>query len=206
MNLKEAKVIVGTGLGNPSKMPGHSFGLSALDCKTGSKLRKIEGSVCANCYAMKGCYQWPGVKSGHKKRLKASWGSDWQSAMVRLIGHYERSGYFRIHDSGDFQSADHVLAWFVVCRRLPKIRFWVPSRERRFIKEALRQEQCPKNLIIRVSDNMVDKRDAPGWATHTSGVVSDGSGTCHASHRGGACGDCRRCWDKRVKRVTYNLH
>ena len=38
------------------KMPGLSYSLPAWECKTGSKLREIKGSVCASCYALKGNY------------------------------------------------------------------------------------------------------------------------------------------------------
>ena len=55
MNTKEALQIVG-GLSKPSKMPGWAYGLPAKECKTGSKLVKVPGSVCYNCYALKGCY------------------------------------------------------------------------------------------------------------------------------------------------------
>ena len=50
-----ANKIVG-GLSAPGKMPEGSFGLSARDCKTGSALRQIPGSVCSQCYALKGRY------------------------------------------------------------------------------------------------------------------------------------------------------
>ena len=55
MNTKEAWTLVG-GLSKPSKMPGWSIGLPAKECKTGGKLQKVEGSVCYNCYALKGDY------------------------------------------------------------------------------------------------------------------------------------------------------
>jgi hypothetical protein len=44
MNKKEAKEITGS-LTQTSKMPGKSYSLPAWECKTGSKLRKIKGSV-----------------------------------------------------------------------------------------------------------------------------------------------------------------
>ena len=41
MNYKD---ITGS-LSKPSKMPGHAYGLPAQECKTGSKLAKVEGST-----------------------------------------------------------------------------------------------------------------------------------------------------------------
>ncbi len=58
---KEANRITG-GLSKPSKMPGPAYNLPAIRCKTGSKLRKIKGSVCYGCYALKGRYCFPNVQ------------------------------------------------------------------------------------------------------------------------------------------------
>ena len=55
MKVKDAKEITGS-LTRTSKMPGLSYSLPAWECKTGSKLRKVKGSVCASCYALKGNY------------------------------------------------------------------------------------------------------------------------------------------------------
>ena len=52
MKVKDAKEITGS-LTRTSKMPGLSYSLPAWECKTGSKLRKIKGSVCASCYALR---------------------------------------------------------------------------------------------------------------------------------------------------------
>jgi hypothetical protein len=45
MKTKEALKLVG-GLAKPSKMPGWAYGTPAKECKTGTKLRDIEGSTC----------------------------------------------------------------------------------------------------------------------------------------------------------------
>ena len=55
MKVKEAKKITDS-FTKTSKMPGLSYSLPAWECKTGSKLRKIKGSVCSMCYALKGNY------------------------------------------------------------------------------------------------------------------------------------------------------
>ena len=48
MKTSEALKIVG-GLSKPSKMPGWAYGLPAAECKTGSKLAKLPGTVCYGC-------------------------------------------------------------------------------------------------------------------------------------------------------------
>ena len=71
MRIKQAKEITGS-LTRTSKMPGLSYSLPAWECKTGSKLRKIKGSVCASCYALKGNYtRYKAIKAAQYVRLTA---------------------------------------------------------------------------------------------------------------------------------------
>ena len=50
-------------LSKPSKMNNAtSFSISAAGCITGAKLAKIPGTVCFDCYALKGAYIWGNVK------------------------------------------------------------------------------------------------------------------------------------------------
>ena len=68
MTLKAAREIAGT-LGDPSKMPGKSYGIPAASCNVGSILAKLLGTVCYDCYALKGNYTFPSVAKSQKKRL-----------------------------------------------------------------------------------------------------------------------------------------
>ena len=163
MKLKEAKQITGhkSGLGKPSKMPGFSTSLSAFDCKVGSKLAKVEGSVCSKCYAFNGNYQWPAVKQAHQARLEALQHPKWVEAMTILIGHYTNPSdpYFRIHDSGDIQSVEHLLQWVQVAKNLPDIKFWMPTKEHKMYKvgKNIMGPTWPENLVVRLSAPMIGK-------------------------------------------------
>ncbi len=64
-------------LGQTSKMPCPSYSTSARDCKTGSKLRKIPGSVCHGCYAYKGRYNSRNVKASHARNLESCSPREW---------------------------------------------------------------------------------------------------------------------------------
>jgi hypothetical protein len=70
MKTDEAWKLVG-GLSKPSKMPGWSIGLPAKECKTGGKLQAVPGSVCFDCYALKGCYVFKVVQDAQYRRLRA---------------------------------------------------------------------------------------------------------------------------------------
>ena len=212
MNLKTAKSVTGhkSGLGKPSKMPGYSTSLPAKDCKVGAKLAQISGSVCESCYAMKGHYMFPNVRAGLQRRLDALGDPQWVEGMTKLVGHYTdpSNPYFRIHDSGDFQSVKHVLNWVAVARALPWVNMWAPSRELAMIKLARGLSAVtgdwPSNLTVRLSAPMVGKAlniDGP-----TSSVDVDGGNQCPAPTQGNQCGDCRACWNGDVSNVNYHKH
>ena len=108
-------------------MPGYAYGLPAWECKTGAKLVKVPGSVCSGCYAMKGNYtRFPAIRESQYKRLKAIRHPLWVQAMTTLITGHK---YFRWHDSGDLQGADHLKKIFEVCKATPATWHWLPTRE-----------------------------------------------------------------------------
>jgi len=212
LTLKRAKEISGhrTGLGKPSKMPGYTTAISAHRCITGSKLAKIPGTPCFTCYALdRGNYAWPDVKAAHERRFQALTNPLWVDAMVRLIGHYTDplDPYFRIHDSGDFQSVEHVLMWVDVAEALPWVEFWVPTQERGFISRARVRlgRAWPTNLVVRVSSTKVGQAQTKGpWPT--SSVDSGVGHGCPAPKQAGKCGSCRACWNPKVSNVDYHKH
>ena len=199
MNTAEAIQITGT-LSKPSKMPGFAIGIPAKECKTGSKLRLIKGSVCHGCYALKGCYVFPVVQAAQYKRLAGIPSPLWVKAVTHLISS-KRSKEFRWHDSGDVQDLDHLNKIFEVCRLTPSVKHWMPTREA-WVKPHLKN--CPDNLAVRFSMPMVDQPAAGTW-NHTSTVVTSGA-TCPAPKQDGKCGDCRACWDKSIPNISYGKH
>ena len=209
MNIKTAKLVTGhkSGLGKPSKMPGYTTSLPATACKVGAKLAKVAGSVCSSCYAMKGNYRFPVVVAGLHRRLDALNNPQWVEGMVKLVGHYtdENDPYFRIHDSGDFQSVEHVLNWVEVARALPWVKMWAPTREIQMLTLARAMAgDWPDNLVIRVSAPMVGS--ALDIDMLTSSVDYEDSQQCPAPTQGNECGDCRACWNRDVSNVNYHKH
>ena len=197
MKVKEAKEITGS-LTRTSKMPGLSYSLPAWECKTGSKLRKVKGSVCASCYALKGNYtRYKAIKAAQYVRLKSLQDSRWIEAMTAQV---KRSEYFRWHDAGDVQDLQHLNKIFEVCRQTPDTKHWMPTREA-WIKDHL--DSKPDNLVIRFSPPMIGQRNDT-WP-NSSMVVETGA-TCPAPAQGGKCGSCRQCWDPAVKVVSYGKH
>ena len=197
MKVKDAKEITGS-LTRTSKMPGLSYSLPAWECKTGSKLRKVKGSVCASCYALKGNYtRYKAIKAAQYVRLKSLQDSRWIEAMTAQV---KRSEYFRWHDAGDVQDLQHLNNIFKICEATPDTKHWLPTREA-WIKNEL--DRAPANLVIRFSPPMIGQRNDT-WPNSSMVVEKDAS--CPAPSQGGKCGSCRQCWDSTVKVVSYGKH
>ena len=85
MKIKEAEAITHT-LSKPGKMPGYAYSTPAHECKTGTKLRAVAGSVCANCYAFeRGRYRFKNVIDAQYKRFKSLTHPLWVEAMAAQI-------------------------------------------------------------------------------------------------------------------------
>jgi hypothetical protein len=197
-------------LSEPKKMPCHTFSTPATACHTGGKLAKIKGSVCHNCYAMKGNYVYPNVKAHREHNLKSL--SDlpsWKAGMIAAIKSNDTTGYFRWHDSGDIQSEAHLMAIMDIAEAMPEVIFWLPTKEKGMLAKVNRRRAMPDNFTVRLSMPMLDMAPAGTWPT-TSTVITK-AGTidgveCKAPANNGKCGTCRACWDKTVSNVTYLKH
>ena len=209
--VKQAWSEVG-GLSKPSKMPSYGYSLSAFQCKIGAKLRKIIGSTCINCYALKGRYVFPNVQSALDNRLdKVLNNPNWVDAMVFLVLWYcIKTKVFRWHDSGDIQSVEHLRMIADVAGRTPGVKHWLPTQEGSIVKQYKQKYgDFPNNLIVRLSASMVNGVP-PKHHEHSSTVATSKDlaigHLCPAPTQGNKCGDCRACWDKSVPNVTYLEH
>ena len=209
MNKSQALQIVG-GLSKPSKMPSYSIGLPAKECGTGSKLAQLDGSVCSGCYALKGQYRFSNVQAVQYRRLAALDNPEWVDAMVTLL---ENEEFFRWHDSGDIRDLTHMEKIMEVVRRTPHCNHWIPTKEKRIVKQWLRAGNViPGNCVVRLSAPMIDMRirnhgDAIAGlkfsAVHTK---SPQGRACIAYQQNGECRDCRACWNRRIDCISYPKH
>ena len=197
---KEAKEITG-GLTYTTKMPGPSYNTPASRCLTGAKLRKVPGSVCSSCYALKGNYKrFPKVEEALERRFQSLGHVSWVTAMATLIKGHK---FFRWHDAGDIQSMQHLENIFEVCRLTPDTMHWMPTREARFLS-LMDPDIVPSNLIIRMSSHMIDQKPVKFWPW--TSTVTTGDASCPAPKQGNTCGSCRACWSRDVKTVSYGKH
>lgn len=217
--LKASKEEAGAFSDRNSKMPGSTFATDAFACKVGSKLAEVEGSVCNRCYARKLQKLRPSVDKGWSNNyekattLIANNPDRWASACVFQIERMaNKSGEFfhRWFDSGDLDSVAMLAAICDVAARTPQIQHWLPTREAAMVKAYRKQGgHVPSNLTIRVSSTMIGDAPIRGHentsTVHRKGDAPEGH-ICPAPKQGGNCGDCRACWDKSVKTVSYCLH
>lgn len=212
-------------LSSPSKMPGKSFGLPAHRA-----CPRANGSICRLCYASKGCYVWRTVREAYEKRfqwvvecMRTEAGRiQFVDVMVRTIGK-QKSEYFRIHDSGDFFNLQYAQCWVEICRRLPRIRFWAPTRvwqsptpagpfrimDEDPIMNAVRELAALPNVTVRPSA-LDFGTPPPAVAGLAAGSTAAFSGStvfaCPAKSQGNQCGECRVCWDAPDTAVSYSKH
>ena len=211
-SIKDAEASVG-GLSKPSKMPSFAWSISARRCQTGSKLVNVKGSVCEGCYALKNRYLFNNIQSALEKRYNL-WHDNrelWVDAMIYLMHnkqHIVNTGHFRFFDSGDIQGEDMLNDINTVAWASPTIRFWLPTKEYKLIKNY--DKEVAPNLTIRVSAPMIDK-SFDGY-THVSTVYQkDKIGiakgyVCPAPKQDNKCGSCRACWSSKVSEVSYIAH
>ena len=220
---KEALKHVGS-LSNTSKMPGKSIGIQAKYCKTGSKLAKVEGSVCALCYGKNGWYNMPNVKRAEDLRRELMLNDPkWEDSIVTLIIN-EKEPYFRWFDNGDLQSVENLEKIVRVCERTPGVKHWLPTKEYGMVNDFLISKditwkELPSNMVIRPSDYMMGGKPPEfrgkfwrmnGMPTSTA-TFMDKNGKpevihgdlCKAKWNDGECGSCRACWMSEVSNVSY---
>lgn len=235
------------GLSNPSKMPGFSWSIPAETCKLGAMLARIPGTTCHGCYALKGCYQFPSTQRAMRRRYailmqvlgsplaEAEFVAAWSEIFAYRLRQTERrlartgkipaddGQYWRWHDSGDLQSAEHLRIYCAIADNAPGVAFWLPTREIGFVAGYLRSGGViPPNSCVRLSSPRVD--DAPSGLMRKLAAESlqisysgvhveappEGMQECAAYQQEGFCnsqanGNCRACWDD-TRDISYPLH
>jgi hypothetical protein len=207
---------------NVDKMPWLSWDTPAWECKTGSKLVDVKGSVCSDCYACGGRYIFGVVKNANEARFEQLADLEsWKTAFINQLGNKyknmrnKNNAYFRWHSSGDVQSVEHLKAINEIALALPDVKFWLPTKEIGMVKEYLESDVFADNLCVRISMFMVNQIPSKAMNLPTSTVIENENdfvpehgNICHATTENSdhKCGDCRNCWDKSKSNVAYLKH
>jgi len=216
-------------LSDASKMPSLSFSLPAGEsCPWAEYESDSDGSlaICAECYAQKGRYVMPGVANAQSVRfewarrcMRTPEGTDEFVNVLTDAIRDARNLYFRGHDSGDFFSPAYVRAWIRICRNLPQVHFWFPTRTWRALLNprvsahtkqlwalALTELASLPNVALRPSALFFNAPAPriPGFAAGTT--ARDEGFNCPAATQGNICGSCRVCFDNHDTEVSYHRH
>lgn len=214
-------------LSAPSKMPGYSWSLPAYQ-----SCPRAHGTICDTCYAGKGFYRMPSVVNAQSARFtwtresmrSASGRIAWVNTLYRAIYQTRELGevYFRVHDSGDMFSPSYAACWVELCVRLPKVKFWIPTRawqqprrdnllhvmsESDGVMAQLVTMASLPNVTVRPSAlNFGDV--APKVAGLHAGTTADSQTArqCPAHLQDNQCGKCRICWNGKGTEVSYTRH
>src|ERR1017187_9431427 len=202
-----------------SKMPGPSWSLPAHRA-----CPRANGTICDSCYAAKGCYQYPSTRNAQNVRFRwtvesmrtPAGRSQWVEHITSAI---RGTGccYFRVHDSGDMFNVVYAQAWLEVCRMLPEVRFWIPTRTWQAPKSILPVFDPLLNVLGQLAQlpNVTVRPSALNFGDHAPQVAGLHAGStadmpdvfrawqCPAYAQGGRCGDCRTCWDSKEIPVSY---
>lgn len=161
----------------------------------------LQRFICNGCYALKGSYGNPSTilsmtwKKVWLKKFALPTGQ-FRSIMVQAITMSRRKvtkerkkaktpeklaaiphpDYFRIHDAGDFWSSAYLNEWFEICRMLPDVHFWAPTRiwtatsTAKWLERMVANDAIPKNLSLRPSGLFFDAPEpqVPGLDGGTS--------------------------------------
>ena len=179
---REARMreVCGALLTYTDKMPGASWSIPArVTCPVGGRLAGIAGSTCFGCYAdPTRCKRHGGrptnycrsnVKHAQWARLSALYRAiadrdcrrEWVAVMVQAIAADGRD-YFRWHDSGDVFCRTYLEMILEVARALPQVRFWLPTKEARMVREYI-ADHCAGARARRERDPC--RRAGPRWRT-----------------------------------------
>tara|TARA_R100001594_G_scaffold32400_1_gene60196 strand:+ start:21472 stop:22170 length:699 start_codon:yes stop_codon:yes gene_type:complete len=219
MLVKEAIEHTGS-LGQTWKMPGKSIGIQAKYCNVGSKLAKVEDTVCSKCYGLWGFYMMPNVKKSEDLRLDRMMNDPmWEPSMVFQLNRLVEP-YFRWFDNGDIPDLKVFRRIVRVCEHTPSINHWLPTKEYGVVNDFLLEGgKIPENLSLRPSGYKFNG-EPPEFKNkfHLMSELPTSTATyldendkpevvhghlCPAHWNKGQCGDCRACWNKEVSNVTY---
>ena len=189
--------------------------LKEAEASVGSKLAKVEGSVCNKCYALKGRYMFGAVQTALENRYHR-WHENrdrWTNAMIYIMHnkkHIQDKAHFRWFDSGDIQGGAMLSDINTVAWSSPHIRFWLPTKEYKLVKDFSHENDIAPNLIIRVSNPNINSSTLNGYkyisTVYSKDNLTESEGyICPSSKQDNQCKDCRMCWSDKHE-VSYIAH
>jgi hypothetical protein len=127
--------------------------------------------------------------------------------------------YFRVHDSGDMFNVAYAQCWLEVCKAMPEVKFWIPTRAWQAPSGLPLYDPLLNTLRALASlPNVTVRPSALDFGDHAPIVAGLHAGStagmpdilrarqCPAYAQGGQCGECRTCWQDKDVPVSYCKH
>ncbi|WP_042449730.1 GP88 family protein [Streptacidiphilus jiangxiensis] len=105
------------------------------------------------CYARTGTYRFANVLAAHTRNLMyiLERPQEWAAEMKEELKHKRYQGKFvRLHDSGDFFSADYLKLWLDIMQESPDVIFYTYTKEVSLFREIV-EPDVPANFRFRYS-------------------------------------------------------
>lgn len=160
----------------------------------------------AKCYAMKAERLYPQARACRAEQLIETTSPDFALDMVHAIiaetSKYKKfSGYFRIHESGDFYCQAYLDDWKYIVSQFPEIHFLAFTKSFH-----LDYSNIPSNLQI-VSSVFSDTtgQPIPNTPIAYAGMAGKQADWIQCQ---GSCTDCKACWhlSETGNNVHFNMH
>lgn len=175
------------------------------NCK---KNAACKGSICEKCYASTTLKMRKGLNEHLQKNTKILTNSILEFDDLPKI--HAVDSIFRFEAFGDLINTNQVINYFNICKKNPKITFSIWTKCPHIIREVLRTEKKPDNLIIIVSSLFINKAlniDNYDFAdkvftvyTADYAIENNIKIGCGFNH----CIECQKCYDKENKDIYIN--
>lgn len=124
-----------------------------------------------------------------------------------------KDGPVRIHSVGDFYSFDYFHAWLEIVKHSPRRPFFAFTKNWRVDEwvPVLEESRRVLNFFLWFSadPSTADPHDAVGWnqCAYITGTPGAGRANCGKQMFAGMkCWECRRCFSRRARKVTFLEH
>jgi len=145
----------------------YNFGIPALYSSKQKMFTCPNASACAKangCYALQGAYKFSNVAKAYEDRLTVSLTPEFNQAISLEIDKALKSKktkklVIRIHDSGDFYSAEYLVKWLNIMARYPQVQFYAYTK----MVELFKGRFLPDNFKVIYSlggkqDSLIDQK------------------------------------------------
>lgn len=123
-----------------------NFGIPAFRSASGFATCPMAGVCASGCYAQAGAYKFSNVAKVFEARLEATLKADFEDMLIEEAIEV-RAERIRIHDSGDFYSAEYLEKWVRIAKAMPNVEFYAYTKSVQMVKDRMKQD-WPSNFTI----------------------------------------------------------